>query len=163
MTPDAAPKGPPERTPSDPGAPARPDRRRLFLLYWLPVIGYMGMIFSLSSIHGSSIPTFFPGVDKLEHLGEYSLFGLLVGRAIRFTMGPTSRRLQAALGTIAFGAAVGALDELYQLRVPGRSSDIHDWMTDVGAVTLAVLLTQLIHTRPLLRPGSRESVEKTTR
>jgi VanZ family protein len=163
LIPDAAPKGPPERSPSDPGGPPRRDRRRLFLLYWLPVIAYMGMIFSLSSIHGSSIPTFFPGVDKLEHLGEYSLFGLLVGRAIRFTMGPTSRRLRAAVGTIAFGAAVGALDELYQLRVPGRSSDIHDWMTDVGAVTLAVLLTQLIHTRPMFRPRSKEPVEDSAR
>jgi hypothetical protein len=160
LTSDAAPKGPPE---PDRGVAPRRARSRLFLLYWLPVIAYIGMIFSLSSIHGSSIPTFFPGVDKLEHLGEYSLFGLLIGRAIRFTMGPTRRRLRAALGTIAFGAAVGALDELYQLRIPGRSSDIHDWMTDVSAVTLAVLLTQLIHTRPMFRPRSRESVEKITR
>lgn len=133
-----------------------------FTRYWLPVIAYVAMIFSLSSIHGSSVPTFFPGVDKLEHLLEYSLFGLLAGRAIRFTLGPTKRRLAAAFGTMALGAAVGALDELYQRGVPGRSSDVRDWITDVGAVAIAVLVTQLIHTRPIIRPASKDSVEKTT-
>jgi VanZ family protein len=133
-----------------------------FARYWLPVIAYVAMIFSLSSIHGSSVPNFFPGVDKLEHLLEYSLFGLLAGRAIRFTLGPTKRRLAAALGTMALGAMVGALDELYQRGVPGRRSDVRDWITDVGAVAISVLVTQLIHTRPIIRPASNEKAEKTT-
>jgi len=131
-----------------------------FARYWLPVIAYVAMIFSLSSIHGSSVPNFFPGVDKLEHLLEYSLFGLLAGRAIRFTLGPTKRRLAASLGTMALGAMVGALDELYQRGVPGRSSDVRDWITDVGAVAISVLVTQLIHTRPIIRPASDKNLEK---
>src|SRR4029078_3773552 len=106
-------------------------------------------------------PNFFPGVDKLEHLLEYSLFGLLAGRAIRFTLGPTKRRLAAALGTMALGAMVGALDELYQRGVPGRSSDVRDWITDVGAVAISVLITQLIHTPPLVPPASQHPLEKT--
>lgn len=134
-----------------------------FVRYWLPVLAYVGMIFSLSSIHGSSVPTFFPGVDKFEHLMEYSLFGLLVGRAIRFTLGPTPRRLAAAFLTMGVGAFVGAMDELYQLHVPGRSSDVRDWITDVGAVAISVLVTQLIHTRPIFRAASKESMEKPPR
>jgi hypothetical protein len=46
--------------------------------------------------------------------------------------------------------------------VPGRSSDVRDWITDIAAVAISVLATQLIHTRPILRPASREPVEKTT-
>jgi len=115
----------------------------------------VGVIFTFSSIHGSSVPTFFPNVDKLEHLLEYSLFGLLAGRAIRFTLGPTKRRLAAALATMAMGALVGGLDELYQRNVPGRSSDVRDWIVDVGAVAIAVLATQLLHTRPIIRNRSR--------
>jgi VanZ family protein len=129
-----------------------------FARYWLPVLLYVGLIFTLSSIHGSSVPKLFPNVDKLEHLLEYSLFGLLAGRAIRFTLGATRRRLAAALGTMALGAVVGALDELYQRRVPGRSSDVRDWIVDVAAVGIAVLVTQLIHTRPIAgrgRPAAR--------
>jgi len=128
-------------------AAAGPSRRGQFLRYWLPVIGYVGLIFTASSIHGSAIPNFFPNVDKLEHLLEYSLFGLLAGRAIRSTLGPTGHRVAAAFGTIALGALVGALDELYQSRVPGRSSDPLDWATDVTAVSVAILATQLIRTR----------------
>lgn len=138
-------------------------RRGLFTRYWLPVIAYVAMIFALSSIHGSSVPSFFPGVDKVEHLLEYSLFGLLAGRAIRFTLGPTKRRLAASLGTMVLGALVGALDELYQRHVPGRSSDVRDWITDIAAVAIAVLVTQLIHTRPIVRSASKESMETTRR
>jgi len=134
-----------------------------FLRYWLPVFAYIALIFTLSSIHGASIPTFGPGVDKLEHLLEYSLFGLLAGRAIRFTLGPTKRRLAAAVATMGMGAMVGALDELYQRGVPGRSSDVRDWIVDVGAVAITVLITQLIHTRPIVRPASKKAMEKSVR
>jgi VanZ family protein len=132
-------------------APPRESAASLFVRYWLPVLAYIGLIFALSSIHGSSIPGFFPNMDKLEHMLEYSLFGLLAGRAIRFTLGGTSRRLFAAVCTIGLGALVGAMDELYQRRVPGRSSDVVDWIIDIAAVGIAVLLTQLVHTRPLRR------------
>lgn len=141
------------------GAPAgaagasRP-RRGLFLEYWLPVLLYVGLIFSLSSIHGSSIPTLFPNVDKLEHLLEYSLLGLLAGRAIRFTLGG-GRRLLAVGGTLGMGALVGALDELYQRRVPGRSSDPTDWLTDIAAVGLAILFTQVVSARSAASLRSR--------
>jgi len=137
-----------------PGARAR-SRRGLFLRYWLPVLVYVGLIFALSSLHGPAVPDLFPNVDKLEHMLEYSLFGLLAGRAIRFTLGGTGHRLAAAFATIALGAVVGALDELYQSRVPGRSSDLLDWIVDVGAVAIAILATQLIQTRPIRR-GTRE-------
>ena len=122
-----------------------------FVRYWLPVLAYIGLIFALSSMHGSSIPGLFPNMDKLEHMLEYSLFGLLAGRAIRFTLGGTRRRLFAAVCTMGLGALVGALDELYQRSVPGRSSDVVDWIIDVAAVGIAVLLTQLVHTRPIRR------------
>jgi len=134
--------------------PPMPDRRGFFVRYWLPVLLYVGLIFCFSSIHGTAVPDFFPNVDKLEHLLEYSLFGLLAGRAIRFTMGPAKHRLAAALATIGFGAIVGALDELYQAGVPGRNSDPRDWMMDVAAVSIAVLLTQLVRTRSIGTPAN---------
>ena len=137
-----------------------PERRGSFVHYWLPVLLYIGLIFTVSSLHGSAVPEFFPNVDKLEHLLEYSLFGLLAGRAIRFTLGPAKHRLAAALGTIALGALVGALDELYQSGVPGRHSDPNDWMMDVAAVSIAVLLTQLVRTRAI---GRRATAEKPSR
>jgi VanZ like protein len=147
--------------------PARPaearapgaERRDLFVRYWLPVLLYVGLIFGFSSLHGAAVPELFPNVDKVEHMLEYSLFGLLAGRAIRFTLGPAKHRMAAALGTIALGAIVGALDELYQAGVPGRSSDPRDWIVDVASVSVAVLVTQLVRTRPIGKSGA----ETTTR
>ncbi|MGE5174798.1 MAG: VanZ family protein [Hyphomicrobiales bacterium] len=144
----------------DVARPPAPAGRGLFLWYWLPVFLYIGLIFTMSSIHGSSIPTFFPNVDKLEHLLEYSLFGLLAGRAIRFTMGGT-RRARAAWATLAFCAVVAALDELYQKRVPGRSSDPRDWLTDVLAVSLAIALTQIVSARSITRAKAARGEDET--
>ena len=122
-----------------------PPRRRisLFLRYWLPVILYAALIFAASSVPGRDIPSLFPGSDKLEHLCEYGLFGLLLGRAFRFTVGGDRGRLWA-LSTVLLGGFVGGMDELYQRLTPGRQSDIRDWVIDVTAVTVAVLFTQYV-------------------
>ena len=83
-------------------------------------------------------------MDKAAHLLEYSLLGLLTGRAIRFTVGEAAPRGLAVLLAIALGAFVGLCDELYQARVPGRMCDVYDWLTDLTAVSTAVILTQVI-------------------
>jgi VanZ family protein len=127
---------------------------KLFLRYWLPVLVYIGLIFAASSIPGRDIPMLFPYVDKLEHLAEYSLFGLLLGRAFRFTVGGQRGRVWA-LATVALGALVGGMDELYQKLTPGRISDVRDWAIDVTAVALAVLFTQYIKVHPIGRRRDR--------
>ena len=128
---------------------------------WLPVLGYIALIFNVSSIHGDQIPSPFPYVDKLAHLMEYALLGLLLGRAIRFTLVGRSSALAAA-ATVAAGAVVALLDELYQRRIPGRMSDPLDWLTDVVAVSGAVLFTRFVHIRPLLGgkgPGAGQGAD----
>ncbi len=137
----------------------RAERRSLtalFFHYWLPVVLYVGLIFSASSIPGRDVPVLFPYMDKLEHLAEYSLFGLLLGRAFRFTVGGQRGRLWA-FATVGLGGTVGALDELYQRLTPGRMSDVRDWAVDFTAVLLAVLLTQFVKIHPLGGRSGRAS------
>lgn len=133
--------------------PARVSGAALFLRYWLPVLVYVGLIFSLSSLQSTG-PSLFAWQDKVEHFLEYGLFGLLLGRAFRFTIGGT-RGLAWALSAVALGSLVGALDEIYQRSVPGRVSDVRDWATDTAALIAAVLFTQLISARAL---GARRAV-----
>ncbi len=114
------------------------------------------MIFGVSSIPGRDIPTLFPYSDKLEHLAEYALFGLLLGRAFRFTIGGQRGKFWS-LATVVFGGLVGGMDELYQRLTPGRVSDVRDWAMDVAAVTLAVLFTQYIRIHPIRRRRDPES------
>jgi VanZ family protein len=54
---------------------------------------------------------------------------------------------------------IGALDEIYQRRIPGRSSDVFDWIVDVAAVTLGALVTQWVSTRALGRRAGGEARE----
>jgi VanZ family protein len=122
------------------------------------------LIFGASSVPGRDIPMLFPHSDKLEHLTEYSLFGLLLGRAFRFTIGGGRGRFWS-LATVLLGGFVGGMDELYQRFTPGRTSDIRDWMMDVAAVSLAVVFTQYIRVHPIGRRRDRApgpSAEKGT-
>jgi hypothetical protein len=132
------------------GDMATRNRASLFFSYWLPVLLYTALIFAASSIPGYDIPVLFPNMDKIEHLTEYALFGLLLGRAFRFTVGG-QRGARWALGTVALGGFVGGMDELYQRLTPGRTSDIRDWAVDLAAVTLAVLFTQYVRLHPIRR------------
>ena len=114
---------------------------RDLLIYWLPPAAYVGLQFGLSSIHGNDIPGGFPNMDKVAHLLEYSLLGLLLGRAIRFTLAGKGQAV-ASIATILLGASVRVADELYQRHVPGRTCDIRDWIVDVSAVSLSLLLAR---------------------
>jgi VanZ family protein len=131
-----------------------------FTRYWLPVVGYVGVIFALSSIRGDDLPGGFPNLDKIAHLLEYSLLGLLLGRAIRFTLAGRGQTA-AVVSTVLLGALVGFADEIYQRGVPGRVSDVRDWLVDVGAVTAAVLFTQWVSARSLRTRAARAAREGT--
>jgi len=54
---------------------------------------------------------------------------------------------------VAIGAGVGCLDEIYQSFVPGRQSDPLDWLTDLAAITAAVVLTQVVQIGPFRGRG----------
>ncbi|HEU4335329.1 MAG TPA: VanZ family protein [Candidatus Eisenbacteria bacterium] len=136
------------RAPGRPAGATARTRMGRFVWYWLPAAAYVALIFIVSSIRGGDLPSAFPNLDKLAHLLEYSLLGLLLGRAIRFTLGGRGRAAAVGL-TIAAGAFIGAMDEIYQRRIPGRSSDVRDWVVDVAAVALSVLLVQWVSARSL--------------
>ena len=142
----------PSSTPAAPASGAAP-----FVRYWLPVLAYIGLIFAFSSLRNTG-PTLWRWQDKVEHFLEYGLFGLLLGRAFRFTTGGR-RGFAWALGAVAAGSLVGALDEIYQRSVPGRISDVRDWATDTAAL-IVVVAAQLVSTRRLgARRGGSSGAE----
>ena len=110
--------------------------RRTLLVYWAPILAYVGLIFLLSSF--SRLPfkvSLFPHLDKLLHFTEYSLLALLVARGIRSLPRPEafwSMWLLSAGIVLVFGG----LDELYQSLVPNRQSDLFDLIADcAGGLT----------------------------
>ena len=114
-----------------------------FLRFWFPVLLYVTLIFTLSSIANLKLPDV-PGLsDKLAHAGEYGVLGFLLVRALRGT-NVMATSLSAALVAVLFGLVIGLADELYQAHVPGRVSDPTDYAVDaLGLVISAALFLAL--------------------
>ena len=111
---------------------------------WIPVLAYVGLIFTLSSIPNLAPPTAMTNADKLAHFTEYGILGWLLVRALgtRFRR----RLVPAVLGAVLLGAGIAAADEMYQGTV-GRHRDARDWAADVTGILVATLVWLWIQRR----------------
>ncbi len=124
------------------------ERARHFLEYRLPAILWALVIFTASSIPGTKFPKFILKIDdKVIHISIFLVLGLLVFRALE----PRIRKdsfdwLRAVLSTSVV-AAYGALDEIHQMFVPGRSADFRDAAADAIGAMLSALILYLLFRR----------------
>lgn len=110
----------------------------LFMRYWLPVAAYVAMIFVLSAQPNLRPPLQFQNSDKVSHLLEYGLLGLLLVRALRATL-RTRSWLFTTMLALGLGLGIGAGDEYFQSFIPGRDSTVFDWLADGTGLTFAQL------------------------
>jgi VanZ family protein len=111
---------------------------KLFVRCWLPVVAYVALIFVLSAQPGLSPPLHFQNSDKLAHLLEYGVLGLLLARALRASS-PTRSWVFVSMLGLGLGLGIGAADECFQSFVPGRDSTVFDWLADGTGLTFAQL------------------------
>jgi len=106
-----------------------------FVRNQLPAIGYMVLIFVMSSIPRLTLPDVgLRWEDKFVHLVEYLVLSFLLARAFYYQHWKPlsiSRAVQlAVIGAVIYAAT----DEIHQYFVPGRFADIWDWVADgIGA------------------------------
>jgi VanZ family protein len=119
---------------------------------WLPVLLYLALVFTLSSIPALAPPGGFEAPDKLWHVGEYAALGLLLRRALErgrpVAAGPGTMRgrLMRALFVIVVGSLVAVLDENFQ-RLVGRQYSIGDMAADAIGVALSQPAYELLSAR----------------
>lgn len=102
---------------------------------WLPVVGYMALIFALSSItHPPAMPD---GSDKLGHTLLYAGLGLLFARAV--ARGWRGVTLGIIVATAVFAAVYGASDELHQYFNPPRNVEAADVLADTIGGSLGAM------------------------
>ncbi|MDD5541338.1 MAG: VanZ family protein, partial [Candidatus Marinimicrobia bacterium] len=77
--------------------------------------------------------------DKLVHLLEYAVFGILLMLAFRSDQIDQPMR-RANLQTIIVGILYGLSDEIHQFFIPGRISSIEDFVADALGILLGVWL-----------------------
>ncbi len=105
--------------------------------YWLPVAAYAGLIFYLSSLSQPEeyVPSLLAELgDKVLHVVEYGLLGVLCYRAFRHGAGAWAGRYALHLAIVA-AAVYGVTDEIHQAFVPLREAEAGDLLMDtIGAV-----------------------------
>ena len=140
-------------------------KSRSFAKYWLPVLVWMGVIFSASGdrlsfqhssrLIGPVVRWLFPHLSdeavhamvftarKCAHLTEFAVLALLLWRALHKAPGPEApawRWREAGL-VLALVALYAASDEFHQTFVPSRQGCVSDVLLDTagGAIGLVCL------------------------
>ena len=142
--------------------------RRQVWLGWLPVLIWMGLIFSASTDNFSAAHTsrFIEPllrwlsrgrlsndaiggihflVRKLAHLTEYAVLAVLTWNALRLSVAGASRRRLGGL-TVLIAALYAASDEFHQSFIPSREATVRDVCIDTaGAIAGLLLLACVRH------------------
>jgi VanZ family protein len=114
-----------------------------FLVRWLAVVLWMGVIFALSATPSLASP-FEPVYDfilrKLAHLAVYTVLTVLLVRAFRLHV---ARPTHAWLLAMLVAALYACSDEWHQTFVPGREGRVRDILIDsIGIVGVWVLASR---------------------
>jgi VanZ family protein len=126
---------------------------RARILLALPAIGWAAAIFVASSLSAERLPsTGVPSGDKVLHVAEYAVLGLLLLLPVR-DLGWRGRGLALALGS-----AYAVLDELHQSFVPNRFADAGDVVMDVAGLLVAVAVHMAVWPP---RPAAEETSRST--
>lgn len=94
-----------------------------------PPLILIALIFASSSRSSAGAPPI-PGIDKLVHFVVYGLLATLFCRA--------GSGWRAAVVAVLVTSTYGGLDEWHQSFVPGRSSEVLDWIADTSGAVLGV-------------------------
>jgi len=109
--------------------------RRQIVCYWGPTAVWAGLILvgtSLPRVPGPDVV----GFDKFSHFIAYGVLGVLLMRSLLRCQGRALPK--AALFTVGVGAVFAAVDELHQSWIPGRHTDIRDFVADCVGLLLAI-------------------------
>jgi VanZ family protein len=106
-----------------------------FISLWGPVILFAGLVFVMSSMSSPIEVDPFPLFDKVAHITEYTLFAMLLFRALQGTWNGMSFFWLAFI-TVMITLTYGASDEFHQSFVEARTADMRDLAADgIGAMT----------------------------
>ena len=111
---------------------------------WLPALGWMALIFVLSSISGLRVSDDAAVDEPLRVAAHFFIYAVLGGLVL---LGLTAwRQPGPATATLALVVALlyAATDELHQAFVPGRAAQIEDVFVDAVGAAVGIFIAWLI-------------------
>ncbi len=114
---------------------------------WLPPLLWAGVIVLGTSMPSDALPEQITHVDKLLHFSMYLVLAALLTRWVLAGRAWT----RTALLTVAGVAVFGAVDEWHQRFIPGRSTELADWIADSLGGAVGVMGMALYTRRSRLR------------
>ena len=122
---------------------ARKLEASLIIWYVLPLLGYCALIFYLSSQVDVDLPSIIPQSDKVLHLAEYAVLGVLAYRFFQRLL-PGKTPTFVLMVAFLFALVYGLSDEFHQSFVSGRDSSCFDILADGAGGYLGARVTMLI-------------------
>jgi VanZ family protein len=108
----------------------------------MPTIVYALAVFVLSSIPSLKGPDLgFALQDKVLHMLEFGVFGLLLQRSIFHHHSIQVKRIVLVL---ILGIGYGGLDEIHQLFISGREASLGDFLADGVGIVLSCILYLMV-------------------
>ncbi len=103
-------------------------------------LGWMALLFFLSSKSDLPVPPLFSFQDKIEHGIAFGMLGIFFHRSFKPHWAPPL--LTRVLVITAMVAAYGAFDELHQSFVPARDASLADFVADtIGGLVSAIIFS----------------------
>jgi VanZ family protein len=103
-------------------------------------VGWMALLFLLSSQSDLPVPPLFSFQDKVEHGVAFAILGVFFNRSFKPAWIPPL--LKRILVITAMVAAYGAFDEIHQSFVPARDASLADFAADtIGGLISAILFS----------------------
>ena len=102
-------------------------------LYLAMLAGWVALTLTLTSIPNPEFGPTFPGADKIAHFGFYGVAGFLF---VLWRREAGTGAAAAVVWAALFAALLGAVDEVHQQWIPGRSMEFIDWVADFTGGTM---------------------------
>ena len=115
-------------------------RERKVVYIYLPLIIYWVVLFILTSTPMDEIPRLFNAQDKFEHFLGYFVLSVLLCLTLHFQRKNIKLSNHAFLIALLLVLFYGAIDEVHQFLIPGRTPDITDWIADSLGAGCGILL-----------------------
>jgi len=120
--------------------------KRKVLLVYVPLIIYWLILFIATTLPAERLPSV-GFSDKINHFLAYFVLAVLVNLTLIYQRKSRFLFETAQIATIIICLFYGALDELHQLLVPGRSAETWDWVADALGTLTGVLIVYLLINR----------------